>query len=291
LSRLFKPSTCVKLVSRVENAVRVDAVRGLEPRTPELEIPRLFGAGVGAGSLNLAFELGICPECGWRLVEHNGLLVCEGCGLVLAPVYEPPKFKPADSFNGFNGSSISSGGLAQRALEALAGELGVPAGAALEVYKRLKRAGVGEAAAIALFVSAKRCGTYISLKRACELLSKCGVKAEYPRTLKTMLAYAPLIRPTMEEALEAYAAKLGIGESVKREAAESDRGAPRHAVTPPSAQGSSTPIPWKGRPLQLAPEEGARAARGPVSRNRPDPRKRGWARMDRRPERGEVWRR
>jgi transcription initiation factor TFIIIB Brf1 subunit/transcription initiation factor TFIIB len=182
-----------------------------------------MGAGVGAGSLNLAFELNICPECGWRLVEHNGLLVCEGCGLVLAPVYEPPKFKPADSsFNGsnsFNGSSISSGGIAQRALEALAGELGVPAGAVLEVYKRLRRyAGVGEAAAIALFVAAKRSGSYISLKRACELLSRCGVKAEYPRALKTMLAYAPLVRPTMEEALEAYAAKLGISESVKREA-------------------------------------------------------------------------
>jgi hypothetical protein len=167
-------------MSRVENAVRVDAVKEPTPRAPELEIPRLLGAGVGA-RLNLAFELGICPECGWRLVEHNGLLVCEGCGLVLAPVYEPPKFKPADSSNGFNGSSISSGGFAQRALEALAGELGVPAGAALEVYKRLKRAGVGEAAAIALFVSAKRCGSYVSLKRACELLSKCGVKADYPR--------------------------------------------------------------------------------------------------------------
>jgi len=205
-------------VSRVENAVP-NAVKGSEPRTPELEIPRPTGAGVGAGSLNLAFELSICPECGWRLVEHNGLLVCEGCGLVLAPVYEPPKFKPADnSFNGSNGSSISSGGFAQRALEALAGELGVPAGAALEVYKRLKRAGVGEAAAIALFVAAKRSGTYISLKRACELLSKCGVKAEYPRAMRAMLAYAPLVRPTMEEALEAYAAKLGIGESVKREA-------------------------------------------------------------------------
>jgi len=36
-----------------------------------------MGAGVGAGSLNLAFELNICPECGWRLIEHNGLLVCE----------------------------------------------------------------------------------------------------------------------------------------------------------------------------------------------------------------------
>jgi transcription initiation factor TFIIIB Brf1 subunit/transcription initiation factor TFIIB len=156
-------------------------------------------------------------------VEHNGLLVCEGCGLVLAPVYEPPKFKPADSsfnfFNGFNGAPHIVNDLARRVLKALAGELGVPAGAVLEVYKRLRRyAGVGEAAAIALFVTAKRSGTYISLKRACELLSKCGVKAEYPRTLKTMLAYAPLIRPTMEEALEAYAAKLGIGESAKREA-------------------------------------------------------------------------
>jgi hypothetical protein len=148
LSRVFKPSTRFKLVSRVENAVRVDAVRGLEPRAPELESPRLLDAGVGA-RLNLAFELNICPECGWRLVEHNGLLVCEGCGLVLAPVYEPPKFKPADSsFNGFNGAPhISSGGLAQRALEALAGELGVPTGAVLEVYKRLKRAG-GNGAAV-----------------------------------------------------------------------------------------------------------------------------------------------
>jgi hypothetical protein len=94
-------------------------------------------------------------------VEHSGLLVCEGCGLVLAPVYEPPKPEPLDSFNVFNGSNISSSGLAQRALETLAGELGVPARAALEVYKRLKRAGVGEAAAIALFVSAKRSGSYV----------------------------------------------------------------------------------------------------------------------------------
>ena len=219
MSRLFKPPTRLKLVSRGNSAAGAQAVRGLEPRAPELEIPRLLGAGVGAGSLDLAFELNICPECGWRLIEHNGLLVCEGCGLVLAPVYEPPKPEPFAG-NGFNGSSISSGGFAQRALEALAGELGVPAGAALEVYKRLKRAGVGEAAAIALFVSAKRCGSYVSLKRACELLSKCGVKAEYPRAVRIMLAYAPLVRPTMEEALEAYAAKLGISESVKREALE-----------------------------------------------------------------------
>ena len=212
-------------MSRVENAAGEKAVKEPMPRAPELEIPRPSGAGVGA-RLNLAFELNICPECGWRLIEHNGLLVCEGCGLVLAPVYEPPKFKPAGSFNVFNGFGgaphISSGGLAhglaQRALEALAGELGVPAGAVLEVYKRLKRAGVGEAAAIALFVTAKRCGSYISLKRACELLSKCGVKAEYPRAVRIMLAHAPLIRPTAEEALEAYAAKLGISESVKREA-------------------------------------------------------------------------
>jgi uncharacterized Zn finger protein (UPF0148 family) len=30
----------------------------------------------------LAFELGACPECGSRLVESNGLLVCGNCGLV-----------------------------------------------------------------------------------------------------------------------------------------------------------------------------------------------------------------
>ena len=37
----------LKLVSRVENAVRGDAVRGLEPRAPELESPRPLGARVG----------------------------------------------------------------------------------------------------------------------------------------------------------------------------------------------------------------------------------------------------
>jgi len=140
MSRVFKPLTRLKLVSRGNSAAGEHAVKGSEPRTPELEIPRLFGAGVGA-RLNLAFELNICPERGWRLVEHSGLLVCEGCGLVLAPVYEPPKFKPAGSgFNGSNGAPrISSGGLAQRALEALAGELGVPAGAALEARALAKR--------------------------------------------------------------------------------------------------------------------------------------------------------
>gem|GEM_PF-569871 len=34
-------------MSRVENAVRVDAVKGSQPRAPELEIPRPLGAGVG----------------------------------------------------------------------------------------------------------------------------------------------------------------------------------------------------------------------------------------------------
>jgi hypothetical protein len=48
LSRVFKPTTRLKLVSRGENAVRVDAVKGSEPRTPELEIPRpSAGARVG----------------------------------------------------------------------------------------------------------------------------------------------------------------------------------------------------------------------------------------------------
>jgi hypothetical protein len=133
-------------VSRVENAVRVDAVKESEPRTPELEIPRPMGAGVGA-RLNLAFELNICPECGWRLIEHNGLLVC----------------------------------------------------------KRLR-----------------------------------------------------------------YTPEAGESEAAARRL-RARQGAPRHAVTPP-VQGSSTPVPWRWCSVQLAPSLGARAARGPVSRNRPDPR-------------------
>jgi hypothetical protein len=46
LSRVFKPSTRVKPVSRWENAAVASAVRGLEPRAPELEIPRPLGVEV-----------------------------------------------------------------------------------------------------------------------------------------------------------------------------------------------------------------------------------------------------
>jgi len=173
-----------------------------------------MGAGVGA----LVFELGVCPECGSRLVESGGLSVCEGCGLVAAPVYEPPKLggpaplAPAAAAN-------PARGFYERALEAVAGELGIPAKAALELYRRLKKVvAPEEAAAVALFVAAKRCGSYVSLARVCELLSRCGVEVTYSRAVRAMLACGALIRPTLEEALEVYAQKLGLSEAVKREA-------------------------------------------------------------------------
>jgi transcription initiation factor TFIIIB Brf1 subunit/transcription initiation factor TFIIB len=192
-------------------------MRGPEPRAPEHEIPRPSGAGVGAPSL--AFELGVCPECGGRIVEHGGLLVCKGCGLVVAPVYEPPRLE-------LDGSALAPApvvnparGFFERAVEAVAGELGIPAKAALELYRRLKAlAKPEEAAAVALFVTAKRSGSYASLARVCELLERCGVKVAYPRAVRAMLACGALIRPTLEEALEVYAQKLGLSESVKREA-------------------------------------------------------------------------
>ena len=190
-------------------------MRGSEPRAPELESPRPMGAGVGA--LNLVFELGVCPECGGRLIESNGLLVCEGCGLVAAPVYEPPR-----SLDGSAPIAVSvnpARGFHERALEAVAGELGIPAKAALELYRRLKRlVAPEEAAAVALFVTAKRCGSYASLARVCELLAKCGVEVTYSRAVRAVLACGALIRPTLEEALEVYAQKLNLPESVKREA-------------------------------------------------------------------------
>ena len=71
---------------RGNSAVREDAMKGPQPRAPELESPRPMGAGVGAQfsglSSSLAFELGVCPECGGRLIEHNGLLVCGNCARV-----------------------------------------------------------------------------------------------------------------------------------------------------------------------------------------------------------------
>jgi len=197
-------------------------VKGPEPRAPELDIPRPSGAGVGAQfsglSSSLAFELGVCPECGSRLVESNGLLVCENCGLVAAPVYEAPKVEPCSAAN-LAPAANPARGFYERAVEAVAGELGLPAKAALELYRRLKAlAKPEEAAAVAIFVTAKRTGAYASLARVCELLSRCGVKASYSRAVRALLACGALIRPTLEEALEVYAQKLGLSESVKREA-------------------------------------------------------------------------
>ena len=199
------------------------AVKGPEaPRAPELESPRPMGAGVGAPfsglSSSLVFELGVCPECGGRLIESNGLLVCGNCGLVAAPLYAPPKLDPTANLAPAVSVNPARGFL-ERAVEAVAAELGIPAKAALELYKRLKAlAKPEEAAAVALFVTAKRCGAYASLARVCELLAKCGVEVTYSRAVRALLACGALIRPTLEEALEVYAQKLGLSESVKREA-------------------------------------------------------------------------
>jgi hypothetical protein len=105
-------------------------VRGPQPRAPEQEISRPMGAGVGAPFF--VFELGVCPECGSRFVEHGGLLVCCGCGLVAASVYEPPKL---DGSAPIAASVNPVRGLYERAVEAVAAELGLPAKAAVELYK------------------------------------------------------------------------------------------------------------------------------------------------------------
>jgi transcription initiation factor TFIIIB Brf1 subunit/transcription initiation factor TFIIB len=179
-----------------------------------------MGAGVGALSSGLVFELGVCPECGSRLVESNGLLVCENCGLVAAPVYAPPKLDGSADLAPIAAAPVNPArGFFERAVEAVAGELDIPAKAALELYRRLKRVvKPEEAAAVALFVTAKRTGAYASLARVCELLSRCGVEVTYSRAVRALLACGALIRPTLEEALEVYAQKLGLSEAVKREA-------------------------------------------------------------------------
>jgi len=220
LGKVYKPPVRPEPVNRAENAVREQAVRGPEaPRAPEREIPRPMGAGVGAPPSSLAFELGVCPECGGRIVEHNGLLVCESCGLVAAPVYAPPKLDPTANLAPIAAPVNPARGFHERAVEAVAGELGLPAKAALELYKRLKAlAKPEEAAAVALFVTAKRTGSYASLARVCELLGRCGVEVTYSRAVRALLACGALIRPTLEEALEVYAQKLGLSGAVKREA-------------------------------------------------------------------------
>ena len=116
-----------------------------------------------------------------------------------------------------------------KALEALAAELNLPVSALLDVYKRLRRrVGAGEAAAVALFVTAKRTGAYVSLARACALLSRCEVRVSRKRAFKALLACASLVKPTVEEALEVYAQKLNLGEEVKMRALELLRAAKPH---------------------------------------------------------------
>jgi hypothetical protein len=124
-------------------------------------------AGVETRLPNLGLELGFCLECGGRLIEHGWLLVCEERGLVAGLVYElpQPEFEHAGGY-AVNSATREPPGFVERASKALAEELRVPAKAVFEVYKRLrKRAGVGEAAALALFLSAERCDTYTFLRR------------------------------------------------------------------------------------------------------------------------------
>jgi hypothetical protein len=85
-------------------------------------------------SSSLVFELGVCPECGGRIVESNGLLVCGNCGLVASPVYAPPKLDSAANL----APAAAPVNPARGPFE-VAGELGLPAKAALELYARLKR--------------------------------------------------------------------------------------------------------------------------------------------------------
>jgi len=140
MGKLYKAPVHLEPVSRAGNAaVRENAMRGPAPRAPELEIPRPMGAGVGALSSSLVFELGVCPECGGRIVEHSGLLVCGNCGLVASPVYAPPKLDPTANLAPIAAPVNPARGFHERAVEAVADELGLPAKAALELYARLKR--------------------------------------------------------------------------------------------------------------------------------------------------------
>jgi len=147
-------------------------------------------------------------------------MVCSECGLVARPLYVCSRrvnenhWKVKRLFRNYYVNEI------EKVLETLAAELGVPSNTVLELYNRLKKNAGYEAAAVALFVAAKRNGGYVSLKKACELLSKHGVPVRRRRALETMLAFSNQLRPTLEEALKTYAEKLGLPASVKEQAAE-----------------------------------------------------------------------
>jgi len=153
-------------------------------------------------------------------VESCGLMVCSECGLVARPVYVSSSRVGVNYWSSkrrFRDDYVNE---VEKVLETLAAELGVPGNAVLELYKRLKKKAGYEAAAVALFVAAKRNGSYVSLKRACELLSLYGVPVRRKRALETMLALSNQLRPTFEEALKTYAEKLSLPASVKERASE-----------------------------------------------------------------------
>lgn len=155
-------------------------------------------------------------------MESCGLIVCSKCGFVVSPVYVSSRKVVEDYRKGRrNFRENSNGSGVEKVLEALASELGVPSSVVLEFYNRLKRrVGKGEAAAIALFVAAKRNGGYVSLGKACRLLSLYGVPARRERALKALLALSSQLRPTLEEALRTYAEKLSLPTNVLERAAE-----------------------------------------------------------------------
>ena len=154
-------------------------------------------------------------------MESCGLVVCSECGLVARPVYVSSRREDGRARKGKRHTRENHhGDVVGRVLESLAAQLGAPSCAVLELYGRLKKIAGYEAAAVALFVATKRNGSYVSLKKACELLSLYGVPVRRKRALEIMLVLSNRLRPTFEEALETYAEKLGLSSSVKARAAE-----------------------------------------------------------------------
>ncbi|MCX8180229.1 MAG: hypothetical protein N3E41_02455 [Thermofilaceae archaeon] len=86
----------------------------------------------------------------------------------------------------------------------------------------LKSTGIrsAEAAAITLFAVSKMEGGYVSLKRACNLLTLHGVDVSYRKSIRALLRTCgkPGFYPSPLKALEVYAKKLGLQGHVVEEA-------------------------------------------------------------------------
>lgn len=152
-----------------------------------------------------------CPECGGRVVENEGFLVCGSCGLVYDRVVESISSQSTE---------VGSQGYAWALFES-AQHFRLSLDDCYRFYRVARFAGASResALAIALYVALRERGDHVPLRRVCSALAALGVKVNHKRAIKDLFkASRYLPRPTPLSAVKVYARRLRLSAEIVQRA-------------------------------------------------------------------------